>query len=189
MDAVKQAIISASPDYYRGGTYQTWEYVQQQLRNGSFYWGGVSKVIRCVHMFYREFRKGNEAEGKITQLIFLVDFQNQMSKGDFLFEKVGRYANWNECVHPMYYNHGGGGFHHSVIGMGVSMYSAVAFRNRLLCNLADKAMMPKLMLKPTSEEAFESACAPTVWRPFDSRSQRGGSANPHLWNDGGRVGL
>lgn len=159
VESTKQAIIDAHPDRQRGGQYQTWEWVQQELKNGSLYYGFRSKTVKCVHMFYREFRKPGEQEGRITQKIFLANGERENNDGrnqtGFLFNKIGRYANWEECGHPMYYDHGGGGYHHSVIGLGVAMYSAIEYQNRLLCNLADKAFTPKVMFKPTSEQAFE----------------------------------
>lgn len=159
VDATKQAIINAHPDRQRGGQYQTWEWVQQELKNGSLYFGFRSKVIKCVLMFYREFKKSGEYTGRVTQKIFLADSTRENSQreddGGFLFNDVGRYEDWDKCIFPMYYDHGGGGYHHSVIGMGVAMYSAIEYQNRLLCNLADKAFTPKVMFKPTSEQAFE----------------------------------
>lgn len=47
----------------------------------------------------------------------------------------------------------GGGYHHSVIGLGIKMYGAMVHQNRLLNNMGDKAFAPKIMFKPTSATA------------------------------------
>jgi len=155
VERVRQAIMRAHPDYQKGGLWINWEWHQQQLKNGSLYYSNTSTTIRCVHLFFREFCKPGEAEGKISQAIILADSVEGMPGDKFLFQKIGRFDNWNQCIHPMYYDRGGGGFHHSVTGMGVKMYSAIAYQNRLLCNLADKAFSPKMVFKPTTSTQAE----------------------------------
>lgn len=152
--ATKDAIMNASPETQKGGVYRTWEWHQQQLKNGSLSYSMTSKTIRTVHLFIREFAKKDEPEGKISHKIILAD--DTASKPDaFLFEKIGRFDNWKQCVHPMYYDIGDGGFHHAVTGMGVKMYSLMLYQNRLLCNQADKAMAPKMVFKPTTASGVE----------------------------------
>lgn len=151
----REAIMRLHPDYQQGGLWRNWEWHQQQLKNGSLYYSTVSSNIRCVHLFFREFCKDNQKEGEITHLIIMADGTDQKDGDKFLFQKIGRFENWRQCVHPMYYDRGGGGFHHSVTGMGVKMYSAIEYQNRLLCNLADKAFSPKMVFKPTTSTQAE----------------------------------
>lgn len=154
VERVKQAIIRASPEANKGGLYMTWEWHQQQLKNGSIDYSSASKTISVAHVFCREFAKEGEAEGKITHV--MVDQSPQGPAVDtFLFQKVGRFDNWRECIHPMYYDRGIGGFHHGVTGMGTKMFSLFELQNRLLCNASDKAMAPKLFFKPTSSSVAE----------------------------------
>lgn len=123
----------------------SWEFYQQQCKNNSFTYYDDTKVSRLAHVFWEEF------DGRITHGI--VEANNSTDKAiEYLFLSVGRYANWQEAVHPMYYDHGNGGFHHSVTGLGVKMYSAMEYENRLTCNLADKAFAPKILFSPTSTE-------------------------------------
>lgn len=151
---VQQAIINASPESTKSGLYRTWEWHQQQLKNGSLDYSSSNKTISVVHVFCREFARKGEAEGKITHLM-IVNSPMDDKPDRFLFQKIGRYDNWNQCIHPMYYDRGGGGFHHSVTGMGTKMYSVFELQNRVLCNAADKAMAPKLFFKPTSSSVAE----------------------------------
>lgn len=144
----REAIMKAHPDYIRGGHYRTWEWHQQEMKNGSYYYSARSNVISTVHVFFKEFPKKGMDEGGISHKIFVVN--DDIGSKEFLFERDNRFKDWRECVHPMYYDHGGGGFHHSVTGMGVKMYAAMEYQNRLLCNLGDKAFLPKVVFKPTT---------------------------------------
>lgn len=155
VERVKQAIIEASPESNRGGLWRNWEWHQQQLKQGSLSYSYTSRTIPIAHIFFREFPKSSTDEGKISHVMILRESKD--SKADtFMFQKIGRYDTWNECVHPMYYDRGGGGFHYSVTGMGVKMFSAIAFQNRVLCNLGDKAFTPKVMFKPTTSTTADA---------------------------------
>lgn len=155
VERVRQAIMRAHPDYEQGGLWRNWEWHQQQLKNGSLHYSAVSANIRCVHLFFREFCKKGEKEGKVSHVIILAESTDQKDGDKFLFQKIGRFDDWNQCTHPMYYDRGGGGFHHSVTGMGIKMYSAIEYQNRLLCNLADKAFSPKMVFRPTTATQAE----------------------------------
>lgn len=150
--AVQAAIIQAAPEDQRMIADQSrgWEWWQQQIKNGSLNYSFGSKVIRVAHVFWKEF------DGKISHGMVTMD-QSAVQPGgkpdDWLFHKEGRFSDWPDLVHPMYYDHGGGGFHHSVAGMGVKMYGAMEWQNRLLCNLMDKVFAPKVLFKPTTADA------------------------------------
>jgi len=154
VEAVKRAIINAYPRAKNESKYRNWEFHQQELKNSSYYYSTQSSAIHVGHYFFREFPKEEEEKGRITHVI--VDL-NMVAKGadSFLFRKVGRFGSWDEIIHPMYYDHGGGGYHHSVTGMGIKMFAAMSYQNRLLCNLADKVFAPKVMFKPNSASSAE----------------------------------
>lgn len=149
--ATRLAIMHAHPKIQDGGIYLNWEWYQQQLKNGSFYYSMQAKTIEVAHLFFKEFPKAGEVEGKITHCVVLERVAYE-GKTEYLFQSIGRFDNWEEVIHPMYYDRGGGGEHHSVTGMGVKMYAAIEYQNRLLCNLADKAFAPKVLLKPTTAD-------------------------------------
>lgn len=153
--AVREAIVRASPRTQHGGEYATWEGHLQQLKNNSFGYSAQSNVIKCAHYFVREFPEGNEECGRITHGIVLLE-PNDQKKQDFLFKRIGRFENWREVIHPMYYDNDGGGYHHSVTGMGVKMYSAMEAQNRLICNSYDKQFAPKIFFKSNSANADET---------------------------------
>lgn len=149
VEATRLVIMRAYPQYAQGGMYRQWEWHQQQLKNGSIYYGETSSVIRIVHLFFREFPRKGQPEGKVSHVCIQAD-RSQDNPNAFLFQKIDQYDSWDQCVHPMYYDRGAGGFHHGVTGMGIKMFSVMELQNRLYCNLADGAMSPKVMFTPTT---------------------------------------
>lgn len=145
----RQAIIDASPETLKGGMRRQWEWHQQQLKNGSIDYAGGSRTVSVVHLFFREFAKKGETNGKISHVIINIGNTNN-APDTFLFQKIGRYDDWSQCIHPMYYDRGGGGFHHSVTGMGTKMFSVMSLQNRVQCANADRALAPKMVFRPTT---------------------------------------
>lgn len=156
LEVTRKAIMKAHTLWGNGGQYQQWEWHQQQLKNNSFHHQSQSKSIQTAHYYFREFPEPGQAEGHITHCIVINPEDNQVDEGDYLFRHVGRYESWNQIVHPMYYDNDGGGYHHSVTGLGQKMYSAMEYQNRLLCNLADKTFAPKVLFKPLTAQSSES---------------------------------
>lgn len=147
VEYTKKVIMNAMDIQAQQGVYLTWEYYQQQCKNNSFaFYDNDNKMNRLAHCYWKEF------DGRITHAI--VEVTSSTDKAvEYLFISVGRYANWQEAVHPMYFDHGNGGFHHSVTGLGVKMYALMEYENRLVCNLCDKAFAPKILFSPTTTEA------------------------------------
>jgi hypothetical protein len=155
IEATKCAIMNAHPKIESGGQYASWEWHQQMLKNKSYWYSAQSKVIQAVHYYYREFPRPGEVEGRITHCIITNPEGYQNEKTEYLFQHIGRFGSWLDIVHPMYSDNDGGGYHHSVTGLGVKMYSAMEYQNRLLCNLADKTFAPKILFRPTTANASE----------------------------------
>lgn len=163
VDYTQNVIANAMDIRQQRGIQYDWEFFQQELKNNSLsYMGEESKVCRMCHVFWKEF------DGRITHAIVERDSNpgatGTTTKQDYeaalkaagvqyCFIHCGRYASFQECIHPMYYDHGNGGYHHSVTGLGVKMFSAMEYENRLICNLCDKAFAPKLLFSPTTAEA------------------------------------
>lgn len=149
VDYTKKVIANAMGLRNQAGSPFSWEFYQQELKNNSLSYEDEPRVCKVCHLFWKEF------DGGITQVIVE---RNQATGGadsqtKFLFRHDRRYRSWQEVVHPMYFDHGNGGYHHSVTGLGVKLYGAMEYENRLLCNLCDKAFAPKILFKPTSSEA------------------------------------
>lgn len=155
--ATRKAIINAHSDVMSQNEQLNWEWHQQQLKENSFSYSGRSKVIQACHFYAREFPKEGQPEGRISHAIIILNPTQDDNGEKFLFESIGRFENWQQCIHPMYYAHGAGGKHYSVTGMGVKMFGAMEFQNRLLCNVADKVFAPKVMFKPTTANQRQKA--------------------------------
>lgn len=155
--ATRRAIMGAHPLTRTGVMYQNWSWHQDLLKNGTYYYADQSKLIRCAHFYFREFPEGDEEVGRITEQMIDLDGLNASEEGkvQFLFQKHRRYENWRNCIHPMYWDHDINGYHHSVTGLGLEMYAALEYENRLLCRLADDAFAPKLFFKPTTASERE----------------------------------
>ena len=149
VDYTKKVIANAMGLRNQSGIPYEWEFYQQELKNNSLSYYDEPRVCRVCHLFWKEF------DGSITEVIVE---RNATTSGadrafEFLFRHERRYRNWRECVHPLYFDHGNGGYHHSVTGLGVKLYGAMEYENRLLCNLCDKAFAPKVLFKPTTAQA------------------------------------
>lgn len=149
VDYTKLVISAATNIRMQNGKMYDWEFYQQQMKNNSYTYYDDAKLCWLAHVFWKEF------DQRITHAIVLQNNSWNEVPIKYLFIKVGRYASWQNCVHPMYFDRGNGGYHHSVTGLGVKMYSAMDYQNRLLCNLADKAFAPKILFKPTTTEASQ----------------------------------
>lgn len=148
VEAAKDAIMKASPST-RGRKSQRWEAMQQEIRNNDLAYSSRCDTIEVAHVFYREFPDDKNPQGAISHCI--VDERG--TGKSFLFRKVGRYENWQQCLHVMMYDKGDGKLH-GVKGLGVKMYSALELKNRLRCDLVDAAKArSSIMLKPTSPNA------------------------------------
>lgn len=158
VEYTKQVIANAMDIRTNTGIQYDWEFYQQELKNNAnSYMYDDSKVCRLAYVFWKEF------DGTITHAIVERDTTtgggNTTKTGEesgqvqYLYFRQDRYKSFQQCIHPMYYDHGNGGYHHSVTGLGVKMFSAMEYQNRLICNLADKAFSPKIIFSPTSTEA------------------------------------
>jgi len=140
----------------QAGLNYDWEFYQQELKNNSLSYYANTKICRIAHVYWKEF------SGRITHAIVERDMSSSTPRDpkdeltEYMFISVGRYASFDEAVHAMYFDHGNGGYHHSVTGLGVKMYAAMNYENRLLCNLADKGFSPKTLIRPTTASASQN---------------------------------
>lgn len=151
VEATRRIIMEAHPRTKDGGLYKTWEWHQDRLKTASYNYASECSVIRTAHYFIREFPKADEVEGMISHVV-VPEMEQSTSVTEFLYKKIGRFEKWEHIIHPMYYDAQGGGYHHSVTGLGVKMYSALEFQNRLLCHIADAAFSPAILFKPVTAD-------------------------------------
>lgn len=151
-EAVRKSIMFSHPKSREAGQYANWEWHQQKIKNSSYWYSAEAAAIHTAHYFFREFPQKQEEMGRITHCI--VDLSTD-GQEEYLYRHVRRFKSFDEIIHPMYYDNLGGGYHHSIAGMGIEMYAAIAYQNKLICNLADKTFAPKMLFKPTTANAEE----------------------------------
>lgn len=113
-----------------------WTYFQQAIRNNDLHVSMQAESIPIAHVLVREFAKDGEVEGRISHFMVVEDQPNK----EYLYKRVGRYANWRQAICPFYYDTGDGE-HHSVKGLGVKAYGALDKINRLMCHEVDMAFL------------------------------------------------
>ena len=140
----KSAIMNAAPtNKGNGNTSYDWEYYQRRLRSNDITYSAQCSVIRIAHVFYKEF------DGKITHRIINID-----DGTEWLYTKIGKYGNWNQVIHPMYYDRGDGK-HHGVKGLGIKMFGPLENKNRMRCAALDAAYSrAQILLKPLNASAL-----------------------------------
>ncbi len=149
VEATRNSIIASGPESYR--RHDNWEWHQQRIRNNDLHYSAQCSLINAAHVYVREYPQGDEAEGKISCYIVKEDGQ------EFLYKYVGKYDNWEEILHPMYYDKGDGQ-HHSVKGLGVKMYPVIELKNRQKCHMVDVAATASSMqLQAETPEAMQKA--------------------------------
>lgn len=146
VEYTKQVISNAMEVRQPNGQMYSWEFYQQEIKNNSLSYYDDSLVSHLALVFWKEF------DGTITEAIVERESTGQ-SDYKYLFFHRGRYKTFQNCVHPMYFDRGNNGYHHSVTGLGVKMYGGMEYENRLVCNLMDKTFAPKILFKPTTAEA------------------------------------
>jgi hypothetical protein len=148
VEQTRKVISNAIGIRNESGIMYEWEFYQAELKNNALSYYDESKICRLAHVFWREF------DGRVTHAIVERDSASGL-ECKFLYLNIGRYSQFNNVIHPMYFDHGNGGYHHSVTGLGVKMFGAMEYENRLICNLADKAFSPKMLFKPTTADATQ----------------------------------
>jgi len=148
VEFTKKVIANAVGIRNEAGIQYEWEFYQAEIKNNAYSYYDDSKIIRLAHVFWKEF------DGQITHAIVERDSASGL-ECKYLYIHVGKYDSFANAIHPMYFDHGNGGYHHSVTGLGVKMYGPMEYENRLICNLADKAFSPKMIFRPGSSEATQ----------------------------------
>ncbi len=148
-----EQLIAEAMDWHQSSGNYNWEEVANEIKTNSYTYFDDTKVCSMAHVFWREFGVA-DTPGRITHAVILRR-EPAATACQYAFLRVGRYAKFSDFIHPMYYDRGRAGFHHSVTGLGEKMFGALEWENRIYCNLADKTMAPKVIFRPTSNEARE----------------------------------
>jgi hypothetical protein len=166
--AVRKALMNAAPDsMWPRNRRNDWDWYAQHTRNNDYYFSTISESVPCAHLFFKEFPKAGEADGRLTQCIVLESEETDK----FLFRKERRFGTWQQVIHPFYYDTGDG-THHSVKGLGVKAYGALETFNRLECHAVDAAKWAGSMhFQATDATALENLSVTTM--------------GPYIWHNPG----
>lgn len=169
VDAVKRAIMNATPDSMQKLGGRSWEYYEGEIRKGSAGFDNKSKRIAIVDLFQKEF------DGSVSHFIVLQSEsvnQPEQSVADeakptdekvgFLYRNIGRFECFSQIVQGFLYDVGPDGQWHSVKGAGPKILDFCSVSDRLNCRMIDGAMAASgLIVKAQDANALqESAITP-----------------------------
>ncbi len=128
------------------GGWAPWEKFEQMFNNSSLYPSLTGGFVNCVHQLFKEW------DGKITKII--VTEESIPSDGrpdtvtkdqDFLFQSIGAYEDYNECI-VVFFKDIGDGTWHSVKGYGSDAFDSLVVGNQMLCQAIDAARVDSTIL-------------------------------------------
>ena len=142
-DAVRKAISRATTGSSNGEVGE-YEKLQRQIKNQDAISQRQFPHIPILHGYIKEF------DGSISY------FQCEKNgDGEFLFQHPHKYKSAEEAF--VFFCYGcGNGTYHSIRGLGNLIYALVNLHNRMLCQMADGAVLNSaMMLKAESAKALE----------------------------------
>ena len=125
------------------------EHRQQEIRNNDVMSDRMYEHVPIIHGYVKEF----DADGKTKISFFMAEKDN--AEGDFLFKHLNRYGSAEEAYIFFCYGVGNGTFH-SIRGMGDMIFALIQLLNRLMCQMADSAMLgSSMILEYESDKALQ----------------------------------
>lgn len=118
---------------------------QQEIRNNDVMSDRMYEHVPIIHGYVREF------DGSIS--FFMAE--KDSAEGDFLFKHLNRYDSAEQAYIFFCYGVGNGTFH-SIRGMGDMIFALIQLLNRLMCQMADSAMLgSSMILEYESDKALQ----------------------------------
>jgi hypothetical protein len=142
-DAVKRAVNRATDRASSGETGEL-EALQREIKNNDLNFNRKYQHVRILRALVREF------DGSLSFYILEKD-----GSGDILCSQPNKFKNTDEAFVFFCYGIGNGTFH-GIRGLGHILYPLVQLHNRLMCMLADSAMLSgSVMIQPESQKALD----------------------------------
>lgn len=143
VNAVKRAINRATNRASTGGIGDL-ENLQMEIKNNDAVFNRKYQHVRILRALVREF------DG--TYSFYMLEKDGD---GEFLCHVPSKYKNVNEAFVFFCYGTGNGTFH-GIRGLGHILYPLVQLHNRLMCMLADSAMLSgAVMIQPQGQKALD----------------------------------
>jgi len=153
VDAVKQALISATPDAYLQGI-GGWQRVQERMRNNDIGAGigGRTKKVGLIYMWVQEF------DGSVSKYITTENAlaSNMTSDNEpWLYARRGIYPEMRRGMIFFTYSIGEHGTYHSISGLGRRIFPQANTLNRAMCTMLDAAITGAgVFMQPETEAAM-----------------------------------
>jgi len=138
VEAVKELLINACNEFMGFTRARSWEYWEQKLREEDVYWSQVVPRVRTAWGYVKEF------SGKITRFLIVAN-NTAKSINEFLFRKDEEYDNWDQIIHPFFYEIGNGNWN-GVKGIGIKAFNFRDAQNRLKNRVLDAAFLGSQVL-------------------------------------------
>ena len=153
--AVKKAIAKATT---ANKTWQDWETLTAEIKNGDLNVANQTAKVRCVHMYVQEF------DGSVSHYILTEEcYCNQEKDEEFLYVCRGKYRNVRELLVCFFYGIGTNTKTHAIRGLGYKIYPFEQQFNRSMGRMIDAGMLASgLMFKYSDENSYANAAYQTV---------------------------
>lgn len=149
-----RAAINRATDRASTGETGEFESMQKEIKNNDISFNRKYQYVRILRAIVREF------DGSLSFYMLEKD-----GNGEILCSQPSRYKTVNEAFVFFCYGIGNGTFH-GIRGLGHILYPLVQLHNRLMCMLADSAMLSgSLMIQPESQKALDDL-AMQAFGPF-----------------------
>lgn len=151
-DEVIEAIRLATPDTET----DPWDdpvVIQQRLKDCDLYVTSRPAIIKTARLYVREF------DGKISEQIVLKygKSENSNNLAAWLYQKIGRYNDFSEVIHPFFFEMEDGSWH-GTSGLGKDIFAQMCVKDRLTCSSINSAMMRgALILQAKTPSAMKNA--------------------------------
>ena len=143
VEAVKKAVNRAT-DRASTGALGDYENLQMEIKNNDTVFNRKYQHVRILRALVREF------DGTISFHLIEKD-----GDGECLCYVPSKYKNVNEAFVFFCYGIGNGTFH-GIRGLGHTLYPLVQLHNRMMCMMADSAMLSgAIMVQPQSQKALD----------------------------------
>jgi hypothetical protein len=151
VEVCKKAIISCvnnNNNYYNFRQYD-WEKLETELRNNDLFFttqAANQQSIRVVHLWVTEF------DQRVSH--YMISDDNAVQ--EFMYKKVGRFANTFEAYTVFTYGVGTNGYYHGVRGQGYDVFALNGALNRAYCSLLEIASFGSApTFQPKDETALQ----------------------------------
>jgi hypothetical protein len=154
--AIRREIMASVNQNFANDSTDNWEKMASRLRSNDLYYsygGGESALIKVITMWCKEY------DGRYS--MFMISSDNQRS--EFLYKKIGRFANTYQAFVAFTYGVGTNGEYHGVRGQGQDIFALHGALNIAYCQVLELATFGSA---PTFQPRDESAMTEMQFLPL-----------------------